>query len=69
MRVADGVWTPATTIVALPAGGRGAGRGPLVVDLATSHDGGTLWSPATRVTIASNARGRRTIAAIERETR
>jgi hypothetical protein len=65
MRVADGVWQPATTTVAVPA----RARGPLVVDLATSHDGGTRWSPATRVTLATDRRGRRIVGAIERETR
>jgi hypothetical protein len=73
LRVADGAWMPATTAVVLPTSGSGSSRGPasdqLVVDLATSHDDGTLWSPSTRVTITASGRDRRVVAAIERETR
>jgi hypothetical protein len=69
MRIADGAWTPATTTLSLPPRDSGAARDPLVIDLATSHDGGTLWSPATRVTITTDAGGLRTIAAIDRDTR
>jgi hypothetical protein len=47
----------------------GSASARVTVELQTSHDGGTRWSPTTRVELARDASGALSLAAIERATR
>ncbi len=42
---------------------------PVVIELATSHDGGASWSPPTRVSLEPGVGGVMAVSAVERETR
>jgi hypothetical protein len=64
-RIAEGAWDETMLTAPLPA----MAAGPLVIELATSHDRGGHWSPSTRVTIARSERGRMVVSAIRRATR